>query len=253
MTGFDNVARRDALRATWVPSTTAEHARLEKSTGLVVRFILGYTNDTAKELEVQGEISRYGDFLRVDVEEFYLNLNHKTLKFFQAALELYDADFYVKADDDVYLRPDRLATLLARERASRRVYLGCMKKGPVITDSRLKWFEPQHYMLGAEYFLHAYGPIYALGADVVQMLASFQPGSLRMFSNEDVTVGGWMLSMNVAYEDNRGLCAPACGPRSIAVWDIPTCSGLCNAPVRMLELHKQDICSKSPTVPDEGR
>ncbi|CAL5334077.1 unnamed protein product [Camellia sinensis] len=30
----------------------------------------------------------------------------------------------------------------------------------------------------------------------------------RMFSNEDVTIGGWMLAMNVNHEDNRQLCEP---------------------------------------------
>lgn len=51
--------------------------------------------------------------------------------------------------------------------------------------------------------------------------------SFRMFSNEDVTIGAWMLAMNVNHEDNRALCAPECTPTSIAVWDIPKCSGWC--------------------------
>jgi hypothetical protein len=49
--------------------------------------------------------------------------------------------------------------------------------------------------------------------------------SLRMFSNEDVTIGSWMLAMNVYHEDNRAICDPRCTPTSIAVWDIPKCSG----------------------------
>ncbi|CAL5386567.1 unnamed protein product [Camellia sinensis] len=49
--------------------------------------------------------------------------------------------------------------------------------------------------------------------------------SFRMFSNEDVTIGGWMLAMNVNHEDNRQLCEPEGTPSSIAVWDIPKCSG----------------------------
>lgn len=49
--------------------------------------------------------------------------------------------------------------------------------------------------------------------------------SFRMFSNEDVTIGAWMLAMNVNHEDSRALCEPECTPSSIAVWDIPKCSG----------------------------
>ena len=46
-----------------------------------------------------------------------------------------------------------------------------------------------------------------------------------MFNNEDVTIGSWMLAMNVDHEDNRAICDPRCTPTSIAVWDIPKCSG----------------------------
>lgn len=49
--------------------------------------------------------------------------------------------------------------------------------------------------------------------------------SFRMFSNEDVTIGAWMLAMNVNHEDNRALCEPECTQSSVAVWDIPKCSG----------------------------
>jgi hypothetical protein len=47
-----------------------------------------------------------------------------------------------------------------------------------------------------------------------------------MFMNEDVTIGVWMLAMDVTHEDNRALCDPQCHPNSIAVWDLPKCSGI---------------------------
>ncbi|PHT69622.1 hypothetical protein T459_24726 [Capsicum annuum] len=72
-----------------------------------------------------------------------------------------------------------------------------------------------------------------------------------MFSNEDVTIGAWMLAMNVNHENNKQLCQPECTASSIAVWDIPSCSGLCKPEKKMLELHANDVCSKSPTLPSE--
>lgn len=99
-----------------------------------------------------------------------------------------------------------------------------------------------------------------------------------MFSNEDVTIGSWMLAMNVYHEDNRAICDPRCTPTSVAVWDIPKCSGkrvaisllvlaslftkkkmtkvgkspgLCRPATKMRELHKIDMCSKSPTLPPD--
>ena len=46
-----------------------------------------------------------------------------------------------------------------------------------------------------------------------------------MFNNEDVTIGSWMLAMNVNHENTHALCEPDCTPSSVAVWDIPKCSG----------------------------
>ncbi|XP_073125834.1 probable beta-1,3-galactosyltransferase 13 [Henckelia pumila] len=250
-TGFGSAGRRRALRQTWFPSDHEGLKRLEESTGLAFRFVIGRTSDASKMSELKKEIAKYDDFLLLDIEEEYSKLPYKTLAFFKAAYALYDSDFYVKADDDIYLRPDRLSLLLAKDRSHSQTYLGCMKKGPVFTDPKLKWYEPLSHLLGKEYFLHAYGPIYALSADVVSSLVALRNNSFRMFSNEDVTIGSWMLAMNVSHEDNRRLCAAECTPSSIAVWDIPKCSGLCNPEKKMLELHSKDICSKSSTLSDD--
>ncbi|OVA09205.1 Glycosyl transferase [Macleaya cordata] len=247
-TGFESVARRRSLRKTWMPSDRQGLQRLEESTGLAFRFVIGRTSNKSKMLELKKEVAEYDDFMLLDIEEQYSKLPYKTLAFFKAAYGLFDSDFYVKADDDIYLRPDRLSLLLAKERSDPRTYLGCLKKGPVFTDPKLKWYEPLSYMLGKEYFLHAYGPLYALSAEVVASLVTLRNDSFRMFSNEDVTIGAWMLAMNVNHEDNRALCEPECTPTSVAVWDIPTCSGLCNPEKKLLELHQKENCANSPTL-----
>ncbi|XP_019193865.1 PREDICTED: probable beta-1,3-galactosyltransferase 13 [Ipomoea nil] len=250
-TGFASAARRRSLRQTWFPSDRQGLQKLEEATGLAFRFIIGRTNDKSKMAALRREIAEYDDFVLLDIEEEYSKLPYKTLAFFKAAYALYDSEFYVKADDDIYLRPDRLSLLLAKERSHSQTYLGCMKKGPVFTDPKLKWYEPLSNLLGKEYFLHAYGPIYALSADVVASLVALRNDSFRMFSNEDVTIGSWMLAMNVNHEHNKRLCQIECTGTSIAVWDIPKCSGLCNPDKKMVELHAKDICSKSPTVPSD--
>ncbi|XP_068664443.1 probable beta-1,3-galactosyltransferase 14 isoform X2 [Aristolochia californica] len=246
-TGFRSAGRRASLRKTWMPSDNRGLQRLEESTGLAFRFVIGRTNDVSKMLTLRREIATYDDFMLLDIEEEYRNLPHKTLAFFKASYALYDAEFYVKADDDIYLRPDRLSLLLSKERPNRQTYLGCMKKGPVFTDPNLKWYEPLSSLLGKEYFIHAYGPIYALSADAVAGLVALRNNSVRMFSNEDVTIGAWMLAMNVNHEDNRALCHSDCNPSSIAVWDIPKCSGLCNPEEKLLRLHQMDSCSGTST------
>ncbi|KAL0897579.1 hypothetical protein Bca101_081540 [Brassica carinata] len=224
-TGFDSGDRRAALRSTWFPSDPDALLRLEQATGLAFRFVIGRSKDAEKMAELEKEIKEHRDFVLLDdVEEEYLRLPYKTLSFFKAAFKLFEADYYVKADDDLYLRPD--------------------------IDEFVR-YEKQGNLIGNEYFLHAYGPIYVLSAEIVASLAAARNGSLRMFNNEDVTIGSWMLAMDVHHEDNRALCEPRCSPKSIAVWDIPKCSGLCNPENRLKELHKMEICSKSPTLPPD--
>ena len=60
---------------------------------------------------------------------------------------------------------------------------------------------------------------------ILNLTFTFFNHSFRMFSNEDVTIGAWMLAMNVNHENNLELCARECTSTSIAVWDIPKCSG----------------------------
>lgn len=251
-TGFGSFGRRRSLRKTWMPSDRQGLRRLEESTGLAFRFVIGRTSNPSKMLELKKEVVEYDDFMLLDIEEEYSKLPYKTLAFFKAAYGLFDSKFYVKADDDIYLRPDRLSLLLAKGRSHPLTYLGCMKKGPVFTDPKLKWYEPLAYLLGSEYFLHAYGPIYALSADVVASLVALRNNSFRMFSNEDVTIGAWMLAMNVNHENDQALCAPDCTPSAIAVWDIPKCSGLCNPEEKLLILHEKESCSGSPTLASDG-
>ncbi|KAG2328217.1 hypothetical protein Bca52824_010945 [Brassica carinata] len=251
-TRFASAGRRQALRKTWMPNTVL--CSLEESKGLAIRFVIGKTNNEQKMAELKREIAEYDDFVLLDIEEEYSKLPYKTLAFFKAAYALYDAEFYVKADDDIYLRPDRLSLLLAKERSHSQTYLGCLKKGPVFTDPKLKWYEPLSHLLEKEYFLHAYGPIYALSLSSSLCVVNKNlkgNRSFRMFNNEDVTIGEWMLAMNVNHENHHILCEPECSPSSVAVWDIPKCSGLCNPEKRMLELHKQESCSKSPTLPSD--
>ncbi|KAK9688823.1 hypothetical protein RND81_09G013400 [Saponaria officinalis] len=247
-TGFGSVARRRALRLTWLPSAGDGLQRLEERTGLAFRFIIGRTSVPWKMSALKKEVAKHDDFILLDIVEEYNKLPYKTLSFFKAAYALFDSEFYVKADDDIYLRPDRLSLMLAKKRSNPQTYIGCMKKGPVFTDPKLKWYEPLSHLLGKEYFFHAYGPIYALSAKVVRSLVALRNDSFRMFSNEDVTIGSWMLAMNVNHENNLELCSSECTSTSIAVWDIPKCSGLCNPETKMLELHKMEACYGNPTV-----
>ena len=58
----------------------------------------------------------------------------------------------------------------------------------------------------------------------------------------DVTLGAWMLALDVNHFDDRRLCDPWCTPSSLAVYNIPECSGLCNPVDDLLHLYAQEDC-----------
>lgn len=63
-----------------------------------------------------------------------------------------------------------------------------MKTGTVFRDPYLRWYEPQHSLIGGEsYFTHAWGSIYVLSghaASTLALISSAAPTGLRFFSNE---------------------------------------------------------------------
>lgn len=80
-------------------------SKLEKEKGIVVRFVIGHSAIPGGVLEraIDSEDAQYKDFLRLDHIEGYHELSTKTRLYFSKVVTIWDADFYVKVDDDVHL------------------------------------------------------------------------------------------------------------------------------------------------------
>jgi hypothetical protein len=52
--------------------------RLERATGLAFRFVIGHSVDVWKMRALEEEITQHNDFIRIDIDESYQNLNLKT-------------------------------------------------------------------------------------------------------------------------------------------------------------------------------
>lgn len=63
-------------------------------------------------------------------------------------------------------------------------YIGCMKHGYVWKEENTRWYEPKHLLLGNQYYLHAYGSIYALPRRTVEDVIIRNFNNLRFFANE---------------------------------------------------------------------
>lgn len=200
--------------------------------------MIGSSSNPAAEAGLEAEQAKHGGFMRLPLQEGYSSLTNKTLTFLRYVSQRYDAQYIVKMDDDVYLRLDRMPTAIAQWTRLEADYIGCMKTGTIFKSATLRWYEPQHALLGSQsYFAHCWGSVYVLSGRAAAAVEALQPDSLRFFANEDVTVGSWMLAMNMRHYDDRRMCETECSEASLAVYDMPQCAGLCDAAARLPELH----------------
>ncbi|KAG1363632.1 putative beta-1,3-galactosyltransferase 8 [Cocos nucifera] len=174
-TAFSSKKRRDSIRETWMPRGS-KLERLEKEKGIVIRFVIGRSATRGGVLDhaIDAEDAETKDFLRLEHVEGYHELSSKTRVYFATVVSLWDADFYVKVDDDVHVNLGMLATTLTRYRAKPRIYIGCMKSGPVLSQKGVKYHEPESWKFGEEgnkYFRHATGQIYAISKDLATYIS----------------------------------------------------------------------------------
>ncbi|KAG6497758.1 hypothetical protein ZIOFF_045663 [Zingiber officinale] len=249
-TAFSSRKRRDSVRATWMPQGE-KLQQLEQEKGIVIRFTIGHsaTSNSILDKAIDSEEARHNDFLRLDHIEGYHELSAKTKIFFSTAVAIWDAEFYVKVDDDVHVNLGMLATTLARHRSKPRSYIGCMKSGPVLSDKNDKYHEPEYWKFGEEgnkYFRHATGQIYAISKDLATYISINQP-ILHKYANEDVSLGSWFIGLEVEHIDERSMCCgtpPDCewkaqaGNVCVASFDW-SCSGICKSVEKMKDVHER--------------
>lgn len=249
-TAFSSRKRRDSIRETWMPQG-GKLKQLEQERGIVVRFVIGHsaTPEGILDRVINAEDAKHSDFLRLDHIEGYHELSAKTKVFLSTAVTKWDADFYVKVDDDVHVNLGMLVTTLARHQSKSRVYIGCMKSGPVLSQKGVKYHEPEYWKFGEEgnkYFRHATGQLYAVSKDLATFVSINQP-FLHKYANEDVSLGAWFIGLDVEQIDDRRFCCatpPDCewkaqaGNACVASFDW-TCSGVCKSVDRMKHVHQR--------------
>ncbi|GLT52641.1 hypothetical protein SLA2020_259690 [Shorea laevis] len=249
-TAFSSRKRRDSVRATWIPQGE-KRKRLEEEKGIIIRFVIGHSSTSGGILDraIDAEEKVHGDFMRLQHIEGYLELSAKTKAYFATAVSLWDAEFYVKVDDDVHVNLATLGMSLAGHQKQPRVYIGCMKSGPVLAQKGVKYHEPEHWKFGEvgnKYFRHATGQLYAISKDLATYI-SINQNVLHKYANEDVSLGSWFIGLDVEHVDDRRLC---CGTPPDCEWKAQAgnicaasfdwrCSGICRSVERMMEVHKR--------------
>ncbi|KAH9797879.1 putative beta-1,3-galactosyltransferase 2 [Citrus sinensis] len=227
-TAFSSRKRRDSVRATWMPQGE-KRKMLEEAKGIIIRFVIGHSATSGGILDkaIDAEEKMHGDFLRL-------------VMFLSCSLN-------VIVSVCVHT-PATLGMTLAAHRTKPRVYVGCMKSGPVLARKGVKYYEPEYWKfgeIGNKYFRHATGQLYALSKDLATYI-SINQHLLHKYANEDVSLGSWFIGLDVEHVDDRRLCCDCewkaqLGKTCVATFDW-RCSGICKSVERIKEVH--ELCGE---------
>ncbi|CAO2838693.1 unnamed protein product [Amaranthus hypochondriacus] len=209
LTSFGRKNKRDAIRKAWM-GTGAMLKKMEDEKGIVARFVIGRSENRGDslDLEIDVENRQNDDFLVLyDHVETSKQLPKKTMFFFAHVANNFEAEFYAKVNDDVYVNIDALGNTLAAHVDKPRVYMGCMKSGEVFSEPNQKWYEPEWWKFGdgKSYFRHASGEIFVI-SQALGKFVSINRSNLRTYAHDDVSVGSWFIGLDVKHIDDRKFC-----------------------------------------------
>ncbi|KAG7567704.1 Glycosyl transferase family 31 [Arabidopsis thaliana x Arabidopsis arenosa] len=207
-TGFGSYLRRNTFRGTWMPQGDALRKLEER--GIVIRFVIGRSPNRGDSLDrkIDEENQARKDFLILENhEEAQEELPKKVKFFFSAAVQNWDAQFYIKVDDNIDLDLEGLIGLLESRRGQDAAYIGCMKSGEVVAEEGGQWYEPEWWKFGDEksYFRHAAGSLLILSKNLAQYV-NINSGSLKTYAFDDTSIGSWMIGIQATYIDDNRLC-----------------------------------------------
>ncbi|XP_062027598.1 hydroxyproline O-galactosyltransferase HPGT1-like [Rosa rugosa] len=217
-TTFGRNKNREAIRKAWMP-TGAGLKKLADEKGIVVRFVIGRSPNRGDSLDKQidSESRQTKDFIVLDGQvEAYEEGPKKMKSFFIHAVESWDAEFYVKVNDDAFINIDVLGATLTTYLNKPRVYIGCMKSGEVFSEPTHKWYEPDWWKFGdaKSYPRHASGEMYAISRALAQFI-SINRSILRTYAHDDVSAGSWFIGLDVKHIDDRKFCCNSWSPGAI--------------------------------------
>ncbi|KAL3834275.1 hypothetical protein ACJIZ3_009011 [Penstemon smallii] len=209
LTGFGRKSHRDAIRKAWMGNGRALNS-MESQKGIIVRFVIGRSANRGDSLDrsIDNENKQTNDiFILENHVEAPEELPNKTKLFFAHAAENWDADFFAKVNDDVYVNVDALVNTLAAHSGKPRVYIGCMKSGEVFSEQGQKWYEPDWWKFGdgKTYFRHASGEMFVISQALAKFI-SINRSILRAYAHDDISVGSWFIGLEVKHIDERKFC-----------------------------------------------
>lgn len=186
MSAPDNLMGRDTIRETWakdLPNT------------VLLRFIIGTGSlSTQQHSNIHRENFIHSDLLLLkSVNDSYGTLTLKLLESFKWLDRHVEFTHLIKADEDSFVRVDRLAYEL-QKKPKERFYWGFFD-GRAHVKKAGKWAEAD-WILCDRYLPYALGGGYVLSSDLVHYVSS-NSKFLKLFNSEDVSLGTWLGPLDI--------------------------------------------------------
>lgn len=188
--GSVGIVRRAAIRATWLSAEMLGEAPF------TYWFVLGVKNVSSDHrIRLRKEQAAHGDLLMLqDIYNSYENLSERTLRSMHYISTHYNFAYFLKTDDDMFLNMPVLFHEMKHTKPRKRLYWGSFScYNPPQTEGR--WLEARWHSCDV-YYPYAYGGMYILTSDVVNLVANNAP-YLQLYANEDVSMGGWLAPYNL--------------------------------------------------------
>lgn len=180
-----NFDKRMAVRNTW-------GRVLSEAYGIQPRFFLGALSPrpTADDLRARREAEDYRDIVALDIEEGYKLNSRKGLLFLEWCAANVEAEFLLKVDDDVYLRPAPVLATLHKRPPFGYVWGYFDYMSPVPRNASDAFYNHEDDYPFPTFPPYPRGLLRALSMDVVRRVAeASHRGSLRMIFGDDPCIG----------------------------------------------------------------
>lgn len=187
LTAAKNHRARQAIRESW-----GSHPGLHR-----LLFFSAKPSDELMFDSLRREAAAEGDVVVLpSIWESYHNITYQTLEVLRFAAADRDTTHVLKADDDSYVRLDRL---LARIEAApnSRMFMGAIEDpgGGPHRDPTSQWYITTQEWPSERYPPWAHGAGYVLSQDLVREIAAgaaLQSSNHSLFKLEDISAGAWV-------------------------------------------------------------
>ncbi|KAI8364646.1 galactosyltransferase-domain-containing protein [Radiomyces spectabilis] len=189
-----SLEKRKTFRDTTLKLQPADNAKMS----FFYRFILGEPPSEAVKAamgpKIAKEREKYGDILILDSSDLYNDLSKKVYRTMVWA-DQYDFDYFIKTDDDIFVRWDTISKELQQLGRKTRYWRGLAYWNiPPIRSEDNKNAELEYPL--PIFPPYTAGALYILSRDVIHLIAG--AGGPRMFvRNEDQNLGIWLFAYNI--------------------------------------------------------